>query len=85
MRRRIADLGLPHALYGVHDKLAAAEPLLASLGVAWTDTAAIGDDWPDLPLLRRAGRLMPQDMERVVRAAVQPLQRARARVRVHGV
>lgn len=55
VRRRVADLGLPHALYGVHDKLAAAEPLLASLGVAWADTAAIGDDWPDLPLLRRAG------------------------------
>jgi LPS export ABC transporter protein LptC len=35
VRRRVADLGLPHALYGVHDKLAAAEPLLASLGVAW--------------------------------------------------
>jgi len=55
VRRRIADLGLPHALYGVHDKLAAAEALLASLGVTWSDTAAIGDDWPDLPLLRRAG------------------------------
>ena len=29
--------------------------LLASLGVTWSDTAAIGDDWPDLPLLLRAG------------------------------
>lgn len=55
VRRRIADLGLPHALYGVADKLAAATPLLASLGIGWADTAAIGDDWPDLPLLRRAG------------------------------
>ena len=55
VRRRVADLGLPHALYGVHDKLAAAEPLLAGLGVGWDDTAAIGDDWPDLPLLQRAG------------------------------
>jgi 3-deoxy-D-manno-octulosonate 8-phosphate phosphatase (KDO 8-P phosphatase) len=55
VRRRIADLGLPHALYGVHDKLAAAEPLLAGLGIGWDDTAAIGDDWPDLPLLQRAG------------------------------
>jgi len=55
VRKRVADLGLPHALYGVHDKLAAAEPLLASLGLAWPDVAAIGDDWPDLPLLARAG------------------------------
>ncbi len=55
VRRRVADLGLAHALYGVHDKLAAAQSLLASLGIDWADTAAIGDDWPDLPLLRRAG------------------------------
>lgn len=55
VRRRVADLGLQHALYGVHDKLAAATPLLASLGVDWPEVAVIGDDWPDLPLLVRAG------------------------------
>ena len=55
VRRRIADLGLTHAAYGVHDKLAAAQATLASLGLDWPDVAAIGDDWPDLPLLVRAG------------------------------
>lgn len=55
VRRRVADLGLVHAVYGAHDKLAAAESLLASLGLAWPEVAAIGDDWPDLPLLLRAG------------------------------
>ena len=55
VRRRMADLGLVHARYGVDDKLAAAEALLAELGLAWPDVAAIGDDWPDLPLLARAG------------------------------
>ncbi len=55
VRRRIADLGVGHALYGVHDKLAATERLRAELGLAWREIAAIGDDWPDLPLLRRAG------------------------------
>ena len=54
VRRRLADLGLAHAVFGAHDKLAAAEPLLAQLGVGWDETAAIGDDWPDLPLLTRA-------------------------------
>jgi 3-deoxy-D-manno-octulosonate 8-phosphate phosphatase (KDO 8-P phosphatase) len=54
VRRRIADLGLVHAVYGVQDKLAAAQRLLDVLGVDWGDTAAIGDDWPDLPLLLRA-------------------------------
>jgi 3-deoxy-D-manno-octulosonate 8-phosphate phosphatase (KDO 8-P phosphatase) len=54
VRRRVADLGLVHALYGVNDKLAAATQLLVALGLAWDEIAAIGDDWPDLPLLERA-------------------------------
>ncbi len=54
VRRRVADLGLAHAVYGASDKLAAAEALLASLGLGWHQVAAIGDDWPDLPLLERA-------------------------------
>jgi 3-deoxy-D-manno-octulosonate 8-phosphate phosphatase (KDO 8-P phosphatase) len=53
LRRRVADLGLPHAVYGAGDKLAAAEGLLDTLGTDWADVAAIGDDWPDLPLLQR--------------------------------
>jgi 3-deoxy-D-manno-octulosonate 8-phosphate phosphatase (KDO 8-P phosphatase) len=55
VRRRVADLGLQHAVYGAHDKLAAAEALLATLQLGWAEVAAIGDDWPDLPLLVRAG------------------------------
>ncbi len=55
VRRRMQDLGLQHAVYGVHNKLAAAEVLLNELGLAWPEVAAIGDDWPDLPLLTRAG------------------------------
>jgi 3-deoxy-D-manno-octulosonate 8-phosphate phosphatase (KDO 8-P phosphatase) len=54
VRRRVADLGLKHAVYGAHDKLAAAQALLASLQIGWDDTAVIGDDWPDLPLLQHA-------------------------------
>jgi 3-deoxy-D-manno-octulosonate 8-phosphate phosphatase (KDO 8-P phosphatase) len=55
VRRRVADLGLSHAVYGTHDKLAAALELFAALGLDWPDVAAMGDDWPDLPLLTRAG------------------------------
>jgi 3-deoxy-D-manno-octulosonate 8-phosphate phosphatase (KDO 8-P phosphatase) len=54
VRKRVADLGLPNAVFGVEDKLAAAERELAAIGVGWQDAAAIGDDWPDLPLLARA-------------------------------
>jgi 3-deoxy-D-manno-octulosonate 8-phosphate phosphatase (KDO 8-P phosphatase) len=54
VRKRVADLGLREALYGVHDKLAAAQTLLPRLGVDWSELAVIGDDWPDLPLMHRA-------------------------------
>ncbi|HEY4082201.1 MAG TPA: HAD hydrolase family protein [Burkholderiaceae bacterium] len=55
VRRRVADLGLQHAVYGAKDKLAVALPLLAQLGLQWGEVAAMGDDWPDLPLMSRAG------------------------------
>ena len=55
VRRRLKDLGVTHAVFGAHDKLASAEPLLASLGLSWEQVAVMGDDWPDLPLLTRAG------------------------------
>jgi 3-deoxy-D-manno-octulosonate 8-phosphate phosphatase (KDO 8-P phosphatase) len=54
VRRRVAELGLAHAAYGVADKLAAAAELLARLRLDWSAVAAMGDDWPDLPLLERA-------------------------------
>jgi 3-deoxy-D-manno-octulosonate 8-phosphate phosphatase (KDO 8-P phosphatase) len=55
VRRRVSDLGLAHAAYGAGDKLAAAASVLSKLGLDWAEVAVIGDDWPDLPLLLRAG------------------------------
>jgi 3-deoxy-D-manno-octulosonate 8-phosphate phosphatase (KDO 8-P phosphatase) len=55
VRRRCADLGITDAVFGVHDKLAAARALLDRLGMSWPEAAVIGDDWPDLPLLTRCG------------------------------
>lgn len=54
VRRRVADLGIQHAVYGAADKLAAATQLMAQLSLGWDTLAAMGDDWPDLPLLTRA-------------------------------
>ncbi len=69
VRRRIADLGLAHALYGVHDKLAAAQAWMAPRGIAWSEMAAIGDDWPDLPLLTRVAlAVAPPNAHAEVRA-----------------
>ena len=55
VQRRVVDLGISRALYGVSDKRAAAEQVLAQMGLHWHQSAAIGDDWPDLPLLVSAG------------------------------
>ncbi len=55
VRRRLKDLGITEAVFGAHDKLAVAEPVLARLGLSWSQVAVMGDDWPDLPLLLRAG------------------------------
>ncbi|MGE5116026.1 MAG: KdsC family phosphatase [Betaproteobacteria bacterium] len=77
LRRRLADLGIAHSACGVENKLAAAEPLLAALGVGWDAVAAIGDDWPDLPLLQRAAfSCAPADAHAEVRSRVHHVTRA---------
>ncbi|MFO1218552.1 MAG: HAD hydrolase family protein [Burkholderiaceae bacterium] len=55
LRRRLADLGIAQAVFGAGDKRLAAESVRAARGWAWREIAAIGDDWPDLPLLAQAG------------------------------
>ena len=55
VRRRVRDLGIVHAAFGAEDKLAAAGPIMAALQLSWQQLAVMGDDWPDLPLLSRAG------------------------------
>lgn len=54
LRRRLEALGVAHVRYGTEDKRPAAEAILSELGLAWSDAAAMGDDWPDLPVMRRA-------------------------------
>ena len=54
LRARLAALGITHAHYGTEDKQPAAEITLKALGLSWQQTAAMGDDWPDLPVMQRA-------------------------------
>jgi 3-deoxy-D-manno-octulosonate 8-phosphate phosphatase (KDO 8-P phosphatase) len=54
LRTCMKALQVRHALYGVEDKLPAAEQLLAQLGLTWQQVAVMGNDWPDLALLARA-------------------------------
>lgn len=53
LRTRLVALGVTHARYGTEDKRPAAEAILAELGLDWSQAAAMGDDWPDVPVLRR--------------------------------
>jgi 3-deoxy-D-manno-octulosonate 8-phosphate phosphatase (KDO 8-P phosphatase) len=53
LRVRLQALGIAHAVFGTEDKRPAAEKILAALGLDWSQAAAMGDDWPDLPVMRR--------------------------------
>lgn len=54
LRARLQALGITHAHFGTTDKQPAAETTLRALGLDWQAAAAMGDDWPDLPVMRRA-------------------------------
>ncbi len=54
LRSRLKALGVVNVHYGTENKRPAAEQTLQALGLGWGDAAAIGDDWPDLPVLRRS-------------------------------
>jgi 3-deoxy-D-manno-octulosonate 8-phosphate phosphatase (KDO 8-P phosphatase) len=53
--RRAAELGIAHVRQGVGDKAAELSALMGRLGVAPAETACVGDDTPDLPMLEIAG------------------------------
>src|SRR5262245_5795119 len=52
VERRAAELGIAPVLQGCPDKLPAFEALLAATGLRPEQVCAIGDDLPDLPVLR---------------------------------
>ena len=52
---RCRELGIRHLVQGVADKLAAFQRLRGRLGVSSASCACVGDDVPDLPLMRAVG------------------------------
>jgi len=71
LRARLAALGVAHVHFGTEDKAPAAQRTLDALGLDWSHAAAIGDDWPDLPVLRRcAFAAAPANAHAEVKAAV---------------
>lgn len=55
LRTRLQALGITHVRYGTEDKAPAAQEMLDALGLDWSQAAHMGDDWPDLPVMTRAG------------------------------
>ena len=55
VEHRAANLGISHLYQGAHDKLEIYQQLLAKLGLLPEETAYMGDDVVDLPVMRRVG------------------------------
>ena len=53
--RRATELGIRHVSQGIGDKAVELDRLLQELGVDADEVACVGDDTPDLPMLRMAG------------------------------
>ena len=53
--RRAGDLGVEHVYQHVLDKLPVYEKLLKELGISAANTAYMGDDLMDLPIMSRCG------------------------------
>jgi 3-deoxy-D-manno-octulosonate 8-phosphate phosphatase (KDO 8-P phosphatase) len=54
LRVRLQALGIEHAHFGCEEKQVPAQQTLATLGLQWSQAAAVGDDWPDLPVMQRS-------------------------------
>lgn len=52
--RRAAELGVEYVRQGEPDKIAAFEQVLQEAGVAENEVAFVGDDLPDIPIMKRA-------------------------------
>jgi 3-deoxy-D-manno-octulosonate 8-phosphate phosphatase (KDO 8-P phosphatase) len=54
LRTRLKALGIEHVRYGTEDKAPAAQAIMQSLGLNWSQAAHMGDDWPDLAPMQLA-------------------------------
>jgi len=55
VKHRMENLDIQHVYQGRLDKLPALEELLAKLGLSFEQTAYVGDDIVDLPVMRQVG------------------------------
>ena len=55
VERRAQNLGIPYLYQGRDDKLVVLDELLGQLNLSYEQVAYLGDDLPDLPVIRRVG------------------------------
>jgi len=55
LQHRMNELGISHVIQGSKDKSAALDTLSKETRVMTAHMAFIGDDWPDMPAMRRVG------------------------------
>ncbi len=55
VEKRMQELGVKHVFQGCKDKVAAFDGVVAELGIELDRCVFVGDDIPDLPLLRHVG------------------------------
>jgi 3-deoxy-D-manno-octulosonate 8-phosphate phosphatase (KDO 8-P phosphatase) len=55
VQHRVKELGIAHLIQGSADKAEALASLAETTGMGPEKMAYLGDDWPDLPALRRVG------------------------------
>jgi 3-deoxy-D-manno-octulosonate 8-phosphate phosphatase (KDO 8-P phosphatase) len=78
VQHRMAELNVGHLYQGVSNKGHALDELMAKIGVGPEQIAYIGDDWPDLCIMRRVGfPVAVADAEPQVRELARLITRAR--------
>jgi 3-deoxy-D-manno-octulosonate 8-phosphate phosphatase (KDO 8-P phosphatase) len=55
LARRARDLGIRHLRQGTHNKIVEFREVLEAAGISEEETAYVGDDVTDIPLMRRCG------------------------------
>lgn len=55
VEKRMSELGVQHLVQGCGDKVAALDTIISGLNISADECAYVGDDIPDLPLLKHVG------------------------------
>lgn len=55
IEKRAEELGIDLCFHGINNKLETMQKIMSDLELGWEEVAYMGDDLPDLPILKRVG------------------------------